>query len=64
MEQVEVSIAFSCLWINHPHPDDSPQESLVRIAWFLSSKPLQLFVVEEGLNPEIIIHSQSLELLG
>ena len=36
----------------------------MRISWFLSSKPLQLFVVEEGLNPEVVIHSKSLELLG
>ena len=36
----------------------------MRISWFLSSEPLQLFVVEEGLNPQVIIHSKSLELLG
>ena len=36
----------------------------MRISRFLSSKPLQLFVVEEGLNPQVVVHSRSLELLG
>ena len=36
----------------------------MRISWFLSSKPLQLFIVEEGLNPQVVVHSKSLELLG
>ena len=36
----------------------------MRICRFLSSKPLQLFMVEEGLNPEVVVHSKSLELLG
>ena len=36
----------------------------MRIVWFLPSKPLQLFVAEKGLHPEVVIHSKSLELLG
>ena len=36
----------------------------MRIVRFLSSKPLQLFMVEEGLNPKVVIHSQGFELLG
>ena len=36
----------------------------MRISWFLSSEPLQLFVVEEGLNPQVVVHSKSLELLA
>ena len=36
----------------------------MRIAWFLSPEPLQLFMVEEGLNPQVLIHPKSLELLG
>ena len=36
----------------------------MRICWFLSSKPLQLFVVEKGLNPEVVVHPKSLELLS
>ena len=36
----------------------------MRIGRFLSSKPFQLFVVEKGLNPKIVVHSKSLELLG
>ena len=36
----------------------------MRISRFLSSEPLQLFVVEKGLNPEVGVHSKSLELLG
>ena len=36
----------------------------MRIGWFLSLKPLQLFMVEEGLNPQVVVHSKSLELLG
>ena len=36
----------------------------MRIGRFLSSEPRQLFVVEEGLNPQVVIHSKSLELLG
>ena len=35
----------------------------MRIGRFLSSEPLQLFVVEEGLNPQVIIHPKSFELL-
>ena len=36
----------------------------MRIAWLLSPEPLQLFVVKEGLYPEIVVHPQGLELLG
>ena len=36
----------------------------MRIIWFLPSKPLQLFMVEEGLNPKVVIHPQGFELLG
>ena len=36
----------------------------MRIGWFLSLESLQLFVVEEGLNPEVVVHPKSLELLG
>ena len=53
-----------CLRINHPHPDDSPQESLVRISWLHSSEPLEFLVVKEGLHPQIVVHPQGLELLG
>ena len=35
----------------------------MRISQFLSSEPLQLFVVEKGLNPQVVVHPQSLELL-
>ena len=59
-----VHCLLSCLWTNHPHPDDSPQESLVWIGQFLPPKPLQLFVVEEGLHPKIVVHPKSFELLS
>ena len=36
----------------------------MRIGWFLSSEPFQLFMVEKGLNPEEVVHPKSLELLG
>ena len=36
----------------------------MRIIWFLSPEPLQLFMVEEGLHPQVIVHAKSLELLG
>ena len=36
----------------------------MRIGWLLSSESVQLFVVEEGLNPQVVVHSKSLELLG
>ena len=36
----------------------------MRIGRFLSLEPLQIFMVEKGLNPEVIVHSKSLELLG
>ena len=55
---------LTSLWIDHPHPNDSPQESLVRIGWLLSSEPFKFFVVEKGLHPKIVIHPQGLELLG
>ena len=55
---------LSCLWINHPHPDDSPKESLVWIGWLLPPEPLQLLVIEEGLHPEVVVHPKSLKLLG
>ena len=59
-----VHTLLSSLRIDHSHSDDSPQESLVGIGWFLSSESLQLFMVEEGLNPKIVVHSKSLELWG
>src|SRR6202000_875601 len=55
---------FSCLRIDHHHPDDSPQEPLMRIGWLLSPQSLQFFVVEKGFHPKIVVHSKSLELLG
>src|ERR1700743_2300655 len=54
---------LSCLWINPPHPDDSPQESLVRISRLLSPEPLKFFMVKEGLHPKIVVHPQGLKLL-
>ena len=36
----------------------------MRVIWFLPSKPLQLFMVEEGLYPKIVVHPKSLELLS
>ena len=53
-----------CLGIDHPHPNDSPQESLVRIGGLLSPEPLKFFMIEEGLNSKVVVHSKSLELLG
>ena len=35
----------------------------MRIGWLLSPQPLKLFMVEEGLNPEVVVHTKSLELL-
>ena len=65
MDLVEASIGFfGCLKINDPHSNDPPQEPLMRIVWFLSPEPLQLFMIKEGLNPQVVIHSKSLELLG
>ena len=52
------------LWIDDSHSDDSPQESLVWISRLLTSESLQLFVVEEGLDPEIVVYPKSLELLS
>ena len=46
------------------HDNNPPKEPLMRVNRFLSSKPLQLFMVEKGLNPEVVVHSKSLELLG
>ena len=36
----------------------------MRSIWLLSSKPLQLIMVEEGLHPQIVVHSKSFELLS
>ena len=36
----------------------------MRIGRFLSPEPLQLFVVEEGLNSQVVVHPKSLELLS
>ena len=36
----------------------------MRITGLLSPEPLQLFMIEEGLHPEVVVHSQGLELLG
>ena len=36
----------------------------MRIGRFLSPQSLKLFMVEEGLNPKVVVHSQGLELLG
>ena len=55
---------LSSLWIDDPHSNDPPKEPLMRIGQFLSPQSLQLFVVEEGLHPEVVVHPQGLELLG
>src|ERR1700743_3584462 len=52
------------LRIDYPHPNDPPKEPLMRTVLFLPLKPLQLFMVEEGLNPKVVVHPQGLELLG
>ena len=36
----------------------------MRIGRLLSPQLLQFFVVEKGLNPEVVFHTKSLELLG
>ena len=36
----------------------------MRIGRFLPPQSLQFFVIEKGLNPEVIVHPQGLELLG
>ena len=36
----------------------------MRVIRFLPPEPLQLFMVKEGLHPEIIVHPKDLELLG
>ena len=59
-----VHCLLSCLWVDHPHPDDSPQELLVWIGWLHSPEPLEFFMVKKGLNPEIALHPQGLEFLG
>ena len=51
------------LRIDYPQSKDSSKEPLMRIVWLLSPEPLQLFMVEEGLHPKIVIHSEGLELL-
>src|ERR1700743_1923979 len=55
---------FSYLRINNSHPNDPPKEPLMRIGWLLSPQSLQLFVVEKGLYPKVVVHPQGLELLG
>src|SRR6202000_1744371 len=50
--------------INHPHPDNPPEEPLMRVSRFLTPQSLQFLVVKKGLNPKIVVHSKSLELLG
>ena len=52
------------LWIDDPHSNDPPKEPLMRISQFLFPQSLQFFVIEKGLNPEVVIHAKSLELLG
>ena len=59
-----VHTLLSDLRVDYPHPDDSPQESLVRISWLLSPEPLKFFMAEESLHPKIVVHPKSLELLG
>ena len=36
----------------------------MRISWLLSLELLQLFVVKEGLNPQVVVHPKSLKLLS
>ena len=36
----------------------------MRIGRFLSPQSLKFFMIEEGLNPEVVVHTKSLELLG
>ena len=55
---------LSSLWIDDPHPDDPPKEPLMRIGRFLPPQSLQLLVVEEGLDPKVVVHPQGLKLLG
>ena len=65
MDLVEVSIALSAASGSiTPIPNDPPQEPLMRIVCLLSLKSLQLFMVEEGLHAQIVVHPQGLELLG
>ena len=52
------------LRVNDSHSNDSPQESLMWIGWLLTPESLQLLMVEEGLNPKIVIYPKSLELLS
>ena len=55
---------FTNLWIDDPHSNDPPEEPLMRISWFLTPQSLQLFVVEKGLYPKVVVHPQGLKLLG
>ena len=55
---------LSCLRVDYPHPNDPPKEPLMRIIRFLPPEPLQLLMVEEGLNPQVVVHLKSLKLLG
>ena len=66
MQQVQFpdNSLVCCLRVDDSHPDDPPQEPLMRIVQLLPPEPLQLFMVEEGLHPKIVIHPQGLELLG
>ena len=52
------------LWIDDSHSNDSPQESLVWIGRLLTPESLQFFMIEEGLDPKIVVHPKSLELLS
>ena len=36
----------------------------MRIGRFLSPQSLQLFVIEKGLDPKVVVHPQGLKLLG
>ena len=37
---------------------------MVRIGGLLSPEPLKFFMIKEGLNPEVVVHSKSFKLLG
>ena len=55
---------LTSLWIDDPHSNDPPEEPLMRIGRFLSPQSLKFFVVEKGLDPKVVVHTKSLELLG
>src|ERR1700743_3463349 len=55
---------LTSLWIDDPHSNDPPKEPLMRISRLLSPQSLQFFVVEKGLNPQVFVYPQGLELLG